>query len=74
MPVVFRFAMSILIIKQFVTLLSGKSYIGVIKERSQIIEKDATAHALEIDEYRFVAADHDILGLEIAMDETGRQT
>ena len=48
-------------------------HIRVIKERSQVIEKDAQAQALEIDEHRFVAADHDILGLEIAMNEAGRQ-
>ena len=53
--------------RQALTLREGD--IGVVEERPQVVEKAAEPHPLKVDQDRLAAPDHDVLRLEIAMDQ-----
>jgi hypothetical protein len=58
--------------EQLVTLDFREMDIGIAKERAEVIEGAAEAHALEVDKEGLLIMDHHILGLEVPVDEAGR--
>ena len=50
-------------------LVAGKPYIGIAEQRTEIVKRIAETHPLKIDEKRIPLPDHDVLRLQVPVDE-----
>src|ERR1044071_4723406 len=65
---------SAIVCEQLGSLCFGKIDIRIVKQRSQIVFRQAGSHSLEIDEVGVPVLDDDVLGLKIAMHQNPWQT